>query len=180
MGRAAGRHEPAAGDVYTEHPGVVVPRQSRWEADWRAHRAVSAVVLLLTPVVLVLVLAVPAAPYWDQPDQQATITAAVPDGTLARGKSTCDAGRFTVQGPDGRIGDFTDCSDERRVGDRVTVRWRSATSSAVAVDVLSEAEVVLIGVLAAVACAAVGVVGARSERRRHEQLASPTFRTRGG
>ena len=178
MRRATGRHDQSASDVYVEHRGVFVPDQSREERWNRANRAIGVVAVFLAPVLLVLVLVAEAAPYWDQPEQSVVVTAAVPDGTVTSGKVTCDASRFTVSGPAGRTGSFRACTDERRIGDQLSARWRSTTSSQVGVDVLSWPQVLGIGALGLFIATAVGVVTSWSERRRRARLAQPTFRTR--
>ena len=179
MRRATGRHNQSAGDVYAEHPAIPVPA-ARLQGARRAERVIFLAILLLAPVVVALVLAVPAQPYWDQPDQRAVITAGVPAGTLTEGKVTCDASRFTVRGPAGRTGSFRDCDDERAIGDEVVLRWRSDTSTEVRVDVLTAGRIALIGALVAVACALIGAVVLRGEQRRRERSAFPTYRTRQG
>ena len=179
MRRATGRHNRSASDVYTEHAGVAPSPESLREGR-RAERVLRAVLVVVLPLVLVGILTAEAAPYWDQPEQVAAITAATPDGTITERKVTCDASRFTVQGADGRTGNFRACADERTIGGEVHVRWRSATSGDVGVDVLTWAQVLGIGVLALLGCAVAALIGARSDRRRRERQASPTFRTRGG
>ena len=179
MRRATGRHNRAVGDVYTEHPGVP-PSPGSSRADRRARRVITVVLVVLMPLLFVGILVAEAAPYWDQPEQRASITSAVPDGTLTEGKVTCEASRFTVRGPAGRTGDFRDCTDERQVGEQVLARWRSATSSDVGIDVLTRVQVLGVGLLAEVVCVVAALVGSPSERRRRERQASPTFRTRGG
>jgi hypothetical protein len=96
---------------------------------------VLAVVLL--PLLTCLLVAVPDMPYWGRPDQQVTVTAALPDHTVSLGKNACagDVDRFAVRGTDGRTGAFWDCADHHVVGDEVTVRWRSAASTQARVDV---------------------------------------------
>ena len=178
MRRATGRHNQSAGDVYAEHQGVFVPDQSREERWNRANRAIAIIAVLLMPVVLVLALVAEAGPYWDQPEQSVVVTAAVPDGTITSGKVTCDASRFTVTEPAGRTGSFRACADERWIGDQLTARWRSSTSSQVAVDVLSWTQVLVIGALGLLVATAVGVGASWSVRRRRARLASPKFRTR--
>jgi hypothetical protein len=139
--------------------GPVVPRWARL-----------AVVLLLVPLGAMVVAAVPNAGYWGQPDAAVTVTHEVPAGEATRGRSTCPAARFLVEGPAGRAGEFRGCADAHAVGERLTVRWRSATSPGVRVDVMGPADVLRIGGLTALVTAAVtavvAVLVAVARRRR--------------
>ena len=128
-----------------------------------------AVVLLLVPLGAMVVAATSNVGYWDQPDSAATVTGEVAAGEATRGRSTCAAAVFTVQDPAGRAGEFVSCADAHAVGERLTVRWRSATSRQVRVDALGPADVLRIGgltaVLTVVVTAVVAVLVALARRR---------------
>jgi hypothetical protein len=179
MRRGTGRHGRSADDVYAEHPGVPAP-PARLRSAERAERVLFLAALVVVPLLVMVFLAAPAAPYWDQPDQQGVVTAAVPAGAISEGRTRCEASRYTVRGPVGRTGSFRACADARSVGDEVTVRWRSDTSDHVRVDVLTPGRIGVIGALVALACAVVGAVALYAEQRRRQRRAFPTYRTRRG
>ena len=139
---------------------------------------VRVVTALLVPPFVMLVVAGPDIPYWDEPDQQVTVTASVPAGTLSKNKAFCDADRFSVVGAGGRTGHFRDCADEHAVGDRLTVRWLSPTSAEVGVDVWTLPEALTVAAGGVAVFGLVSVLDLRAERRRAQRAASPTFRTR--